>query len=188
MQASANSASTSAGNEASFVASTQATEQVLTFVLGRETYGLDILRVQEIRGWEPPTQLPQMPSYVKGVINMRGAVIPIVDLRQRFEIGQATYDDSTVVIITKMRATDKTDGKQIEKTIGMVVDGVSDVESVDMENLQPAPAFSEAGQVGEQFIKGLANVTEAQSAEDKMIIVLNVDALIHQGIFNQLRH
>ena len=171
-----------------YVASTAQQEQVLTFVLGRETYGLDILRVQEIRGWEAPTQLPQMPHYVKGVINMRGAVIPIVDLRQRFEIGQPTYDESTVVIITKMQATDKIEGKRIEKTIGMVVDGVSDVESVDMAQLQPAPAFSEAGQVGEQFIKGLANVTQNSDAEDKMIIVLNVDALIHQGIFNQLKH
>jgi purine-binding chemotaxis protein CheW len=154
--------------------------QVLTFILGQETYGLDILRVQEIRGWETTTKLPETPEYVKGVINMRGAVVPIVDLRDRFGIGGATYDDSTVVIITRLLNSDTA------KTIGLVVDGVSDVEDIDVSQLQAVPSFSGGGKINEQYIQGLANLKDSDASVNKMVIVLNVDALILQGIFNEM--
>lgn len=152
--------------------------QYLTFLLASETYGIDILRVQEIRGWEKTTQLPGVPDYVKGVINMRGSVVPIVDLRERFQIGQATYNDSTVVIITKMEAGDTTEN--LQKTVGLVVDGVSDVEDIDLDSLQDAPSFQSGNRVGDEFIQGLASIGE------KMAIVLNVDHLLHQGVFQKL--
>ena len=78
--------------------------QYLTFMLGGEEYGVDILRVQEIKGWEVTTPIPNTPEYVKGVINLRGAVVPIIDLRQRFELDNADYGDSTVVIVVKVKA------------------------------------------------------------------------------------
>ncbi|WP_044412604.1 chemotaxis protein CheW [Thiomicrospira microaerophila] len=152
-------------------------EQFLSFILGQETYGLNILRVQEIRGWEPTTKLPGMPSYVKGVINIRGAVVPIVDMRERFQIGEPSYDESTVVIITRMIAS-QSDG--VEKVVGLVVDGVSDVEDVDLNQLQNAPSFSGTEKVNEEFIKGLA------SRDHKMIILLDVDRLLNQGVLGPL--
>ncbi|MFA6700676.1 MAG: chemotaxis protein CheW [Thiomicrospira sp.] len=157
----------------------QKIDQFLTFILGAETYGMDILRVQEIRGWETTTHLPGMPDYVKGVINIRGAVVPIVDLRERFHIGEATYDESTVVIITKMEA-DNFD-ENLQKTVGLVVDGVSDVEDVDVAALQAAPSFQSGDRVSDEFIQGLA------SLQQKMVIVLNVDRLLHQAVFNRIQ-
>ena len=156
----------------------QAFDQCLTFILGNESYGIDILRVQEIRGWEKTTNLPGVPAYVKGVINIRGAVVPIVDLRERFEIGQATYDDSTVVIIVKVD-TD-VQARDAEKTVGLVVDAVSDVEDIDFASLQNAPSFRSGERVSDEFIKGLA------SLEDKMVIVLDVNKLLNQGVFHNL--
>jgi purine-binding chemotaxis protein CheW len=158
--------------------STQHQAQFLTFVLGAETYCIDILRVQEIRGWERTTQLPETPAYVKGVINIRGTIVPIVDLRERFHIGQATYNDSTVVIITKMEGGDAREN--LEKTVGLVVDGVSDVEDIDLHSLQAAPSFKSGDRVSDEFIQGLASVG------DKMAIVLNVDHLLHKGVFQKL--
>ncbi|MDG6777807.1 chemotaxis protein CheW [Thiomicrorhabdus sp. zzn3] len=151
--------------------------QYLTFLLASETYGIDILRVQEIRGWEKTTQLPSVPDYVKGVINMRGAVVPIVDLRERFHIGQATYDESTVVIITKMESGSV---ENLHKTIGLVVDGVSDVEDIDLASLHEAPSFQSDERVSDEYIQGLASIG------DKMAIVLNVDHLLKKGVFQKL--
>lgn len=155
--------------------STKSIDQCLTFILGTESYGIDILRVQEIRGWEKTTNLPGVPDYVKGVINIRGAVVPIVDLRDRFEIGQATYDDSTVVIIVKMEA----DSQDMDKTVGLVVDAVSDVEDIDFTSLQDAPSFQGDDRVSDEFIHGLASV------DDKMVIVLEVNKLLNQGVFQK---
>lgn len=152
--------------------------QYLTFLLASETYGIDILRVQEIRGWEKTTELPGGPDYMKGVINIRGSVVPIVDLRERFHIGKATYDDSTVVIITKMEGGNA--AENLQKTVGLVVDGVSDVEDIDFDNLQAAPSFQSGDRVSDEFIEGLASIGE------KMAIVLNVDYLLHKGVFQKL--
>ncbi|BBN58619.1 chemotaxis protein CheW [Hydrogenovibrio marinus] len=157
--------------------------QFLTFILGNELYGLDILRVQEIRGWEKTTQLPEMPNFIKGVINIRGAIVPIIDLRNRFQIGKATYDDSTVVIITRMSMEQDEAGNY--KTVGLVVDGVSDVENINITTLQGVPAFQGNEGISDQYIQGVANLRK-QDHEDLMVIVLNVNALLGQGIFNYL--
>ncbi|WP_216642624.1 chemotaxis protein CheW [Hydrogenovibrio sp. JE_KL2] len=157
--------------------------QFLTFILGNELYGLDILRVQEIRGWEKTTLLPEMPNFIKGVINIRGAIVPIIDLRNRFQIGKATYDETTVVIITRMSMEQDEAGNY--KTVGLVVDGVSDVENINMTTLQRVPSFQGSEGINELYIQGVANLHK-QDHEDLMVIVLNVDALLGQGIFNYL--
>lgn len=150
-------------------------DQFLTFILGKETYGIDILKVQEIKGWEETTQIPNMPDYVKGVINLRGLVIPIVDLRQRFNLTQApTYDESTVVIIIQIKLDNMS-----HKAVGVVVDGVSDVHDIDISLLQPAPEFSHSN-MNTSYIKGLAML------EEKMVIVLNVNDLVNEGLFNHI--
>jgi purine-binding chemotaxis protein CheW len=160
-------------------------EQYLSFILGEEIYGIDILRIQEIRGWENATPLPNVPHYVKGVINMRGAVVPIIDLRERFNFQNVTYDDSTVVIITKFHTEDENGGFK-EKTVGLVVDGVSDVEDVDPSTLQKTPSFDTGvDRIDDEFIKGLAVVE--QSEVQQMLIVLNVDVMLGDGVFDQLK-
>lgn len=156
-------------------------DQFLTFLLGNETYGIDILRVQEIRGWESPTRLPNMPHYVKGVINMRGAVVPIIDLRERFNISEPTYDESTVVIIVHVHHRNEGADHDTVKTIGLVVDGVSDVHDVNLAELQHAPSFGDTRRVSEEFVRGLATL------EAIMVIILNIDLLANQGIFDEVK-
>ncbi len=151
-----------------------ADDQILSFVLGGEEYGVDILRVQEIKGWETTTAIPNSPKYVMGVINLRGSVVPIVDLRVRFSLENVTYNDSTVVII--VRAQDE-NGSQ--KIIGLVVDGVSDVYSMNRAELQSAPNMS--GTINTDYVNGLATVS------DKMVIVLHVDQLINDGILASIK-
>jgi purine-binding chemotaxis protein CheW len=138
-------------------------EQYLAFLLGEEQYAIDILCVEEIRSWENPTQIPNSPSYIKGVINMRGIIVPIVDLRMKFNIGKVTYTDTTVVIVLTVETTDKT------RTIGFVVDAVSDVLNVDESEIKPAPAFG--GYVPQNYLEGLVN------AGDNVVTILNVKAL-----------
>jgi len=140
------------------------TDQYLTFLLGQEEYGVDILRVQEIKGWERATEIPNTPDYIRGVMNLRGTVIPIVDLRRRFDLAAADYTNTTVVIVLRIEGDNGT------RTMGFVVDAVSDVYNVAPENVQPAPDFG--ARVNTQFIKGLAAVDE------KMVILLDIDRLI----------
>lgn len=149
--------------------------QILSFILGEEEYGVDILRVQEIKGWEKTTSIPNSPDYVMGVINLRGAVVPVIDLRVRFGLQNITYDESTVVII--LRAHDEE--TLTEKIIGVVVDGVSDVHGMSVDTLQSAPEVS--GAIHTEYVNGLATV------EDKMVIVLHVDQLINTGIVNEIK-
>ncbi len=149
-------------------------DQVLSFILGHEEYGVDILRVQEIKGWEKTTPIPNTPDYVMGVINLRGAVVPIIDLRIRFGLEEMTYDDTTVVIIVRSEDTSGT-----PKIIGLVVDGVSDVYGVEQKDLQTAPDMS--GKVHSEYIQGLATLNE------KLIIILHVDPLINDGILSRIK-
>lgn len=136
--------------------------QFLTFLLGDEEYGVDILRVQEIRGWGRPTPIPNTADYVRGVINLRGAVVPIIDLRRRFSKEPIPYTSTTVVIVVKV------EGERTEKTVGLVVDAVSDVRNASNDDLRPPPAVG----TGEaRFVKGLATL------KDDMIILLDVDRL-----------
>lgn len=142
--------------------------QFLTFMLAGEEYGVDILRVQEIKGWDTATEIPNTPKYIRGVINLRGTIVPIVDLRSRFELERVEYSNTTVVIVLKVIS------KETEKTIGFVVDAVSDVYNVTKEQLKPSPDFGNA--VSTEFVKGLATVNE------KMLILLDIDHLIDSQV------
>lgn len=138
-------------------------EQYLTFTLDEEQYAVDILCVEEIRSWEQPTKIPNAPNYVKGVINMRGIIVPIIDLRLKFLIGQSNYLETTVVIVL----TYENEGKS--RTIGFVVDTVSDVLNADQKDIKKAPAFG--GSIPQHYVQGLINVG------DNVVTLLNVKSL-----------
>ena len=135
-------------------------QEYLTFTLGAEEYGVDILKVQEIRGYEKPTGIANAPAYIKGVVNLRGTIVPIVDMRIKFNLGEATYDQFTVVIILNVA----------ERVVGMVVDGVSDVISLEAEQMRPAPEFSSTFDT--RYITGLGTV------DDRMLILVDIDKLM----------
>ena len=139
-------------------------EQYLTFELAGQQYGVDILRVQEIKGWERPTRLPRSPEYVQGVINLRGAVVPIIDLRSRFGLGNSEQGRTTVVIVVRV------EGPRGPLTAGLVVDGVCEVCSIGAGQLQPPPDVGAAIDV--QFVAGLA------MAADRLLVLLDVPRLI----------
>jgi len=146
----------------------QDTEQYLTFILGGEEYGVSILKVQEIRGWDSVTSIPNSPDYVLGVVNLRGIVAPIIDLRLRFNLDNADFDTTTVVVIVKAVQSDK------ERTVGLVVDAISDVYNVGESELRDKPDFGST--IATEFITGLAAIDE------KMIILLDVDLLTNSGL------
>ena len=139
-------------------------DQFLTFILGTEEYGVDILRVQEIKGWDSVTPIPNTPEYIKGVINLRGIIVPIVDLRQRFSMPNIEYSPITVVIVLKIECADR------DRIMGIVVDAVSDVYDVPPDEMKDAPDFGSV--VDTEFVRGLATVDE------KMIIILDIDHLL----------
>jgi purine-binding chemotaxis protein CheW len=134
--------------------------QFLTLRLGSEEYAIDILRVQEIRSYEEPTRMVNAPAFIKGVINLRGVIVPIVDLRMKLNLSKVEYNEFTVVIILNVRGT----------VIGAVVDSVSDVVTLAQGSIKPAPQFETA--LDSRFITGLANVG------DRMMIVMNMEALM----------
>ena len=138
--------------------------QYLTFLLAGEEYGLDILKLQEIRGWIPVTRIPHTPPHVQGVLNLRGTIVPIIDLRKRFDLIKADYTPTTVVIV--LSVTDKS-GKRV---IGIVVDGVSDVLNVTPATIKPPPNFGTA--VRTEFINGMASI------DTRMVILLDSDKLL----------
>ena len=139
-------------------------QQYLTFIMAGEEYGVDILAVQEIRGWEPTTVVPNAPSYIKGVINLRGTIVPIMDLRSRFGLERIEYSPVTVVIILKI------DTERGERVMGIVVDAVSDVHSINNSDMKNSPALIE--DLNTEFIKSLVSVN------DTMIILLDVQRLL----------
>ena len=134
--------------------------QYLTLRLGGEEYAIDILRVQEIRSYEEPTSMVNSPSFVKGVVNLRGVIVPIVDLRMKLNIANVEYNEFTVVIILNVKGT----------VIGAVVDGVSDVVTLASKIIKPAPQFESS--IESRFIVGLANIGE------RMLIVMNIETLM----------
>lgn len=138
--------------------------QFLSFTLGNEEYGVDILRVQEIRSWEPVSRIPNVPSYEKGVVNLRGAIVPILDLRERFQLGHSRYGPMTVVMVLQVQVAGKT------RVMGVVVDAVSDVIDVDKRTIQGAPNFG--AKVSTEFINGLVSVN------GRMVMLLDVDKLL----------
>ncbi len=134
--------------------------EFLTFRLGAEEYGIDILRVQEIRGYEQPTRIANAPSFIKGVINLRGVIVPIIDLRLKFGLENAEYNTFTVVIILNIAS----------RVVGIVVDQVSDVIELTGEQIKPAPEFS--GEIDASFIQGLGQVGE------RMLILTDIEKLM----------
>jgi len=138
--------------------------QYLTFLLNGEQYGLGILSVQEIRGWEPVTRVPNSPRYVKGVVNIRGNIVPVFDLRLRFGLPEEAYSDETVVIVVRA-------GKEgRERSMGLVVDAVSDVLVVQDEDISKTPQFG--ADVPTENIRGL--VTDGE----QMVMLLDLDSLV----------
>lgn len=140
------------------------TNQYLTFFMAGEEYGVDILCVQEIRGWENVTPLPNAPIHIKGVINLRGTVVPIIDLRQCFGLTGIEYTPVTVVIVLKVKSNN---GSRI---VGIVVDAVSDVYSIAQGDMRPVPDLGAA--VDTHFIKALVTVN------NRLVILLNIDELM----------
>jgi purine-binding chemotaxis protein CheW len=138
--------------------------EYLTFKLGAEEYGIEILKVQEIRGYERPTRIANAPAFVKGVINLRGVIVPIIDLRARLELDEPTYDAFTVVIVLSLGA----------RTVGAVVDAVSDVVELKAEQIKPPPELATAQQAG--FITGIGTVK--QGNDERMTILLDIDLLM----------
>ncbi len=134
--------------------------ELLTFTLGSEEYGIDILKVQEIRGYDAVTTIANAPDFIKGVINLRGIIVPIVDMRIKFNLGNVTYNNLTVVIILNVA----------NRVVGMVVDGVSDVIALTADQVKAAPEFS--GAMDTQYITGLGTVDE------RMIIIVDIEKLM----------
>jgi purine-binding chemotaxis protein CheW len=146
--------------------------EFLTFRLGGEEYGIDILKVQEIRGYENPTRIANAPAFIKGVINLRGTIVPIVDMRIKFRVGEARYDSFTVVIIMTIA----------NRVVGMVVDSVSDVLTLDPSQIRPTPEFS--GALDVSYVLGLGSLKSAEvTAEgtevgDRMLILVDIEKLM----------
>lgn len=140
--------------------------QYLTFLLGDEEYGVDILRVQEIRGWDSVTSIPNAPAFIKGVINLRGTIVSILDLRERFGIESVEYNDLTVVVVLRVKGEE---GDK-DRIMGIVVDAVSEVYHIGEDELKDAPDLGYA--VNMNYMKGMATIDE------KMIIVLDIDQLM----------
>ena len=141
-------------------------QEYLTFILSGEEFGIDILCVQEIRVWSAVTELPNKPDYIKGVINLRGIIIPIIDLRQRFGKEPLQYGEQTVTIILKNQDVNH------PMVVGIVVDAVSEVYKFDKKSISKPPAFG--SQIDSCFLKGLASI------DDKLIILLDTNALLKQ--------
>ena len=150
-------------------ATREATREVLVFVLGGEEYCVDILKVQEIRGYEKVTPIPSAPAFLKGVVNLRGIIVPVVDLRMKFGMAEPRYDAFTVVIVLRIAG----------RVVGAVVDGVSDVLQLAASEVKPAPSLGSV--VDASFIAGLA------TQSGRMILILDIEKLLSSGELNLLR-
>jgi purine-binding chemotaxis protein CheW len=150
-----------------------ASRQYLSFFLGGQEYATDILRVQEIKGWDTVTRVPYSPKYILGVINLRGAIVPVVDLRVRLALESAPFDSATVVIVVRVA------GARGERIVGLVVDAVSDVYSFSAENIQPPPEA--VGSLDQMYVLGLAKL------EDKLVIVLDIERLVVSSVLGETK-
>ena len=149
-------------------ATRESTREVLVFILGAEEYGVDILKVQEIRGYEKVTPIPSAPAYLKGIVNLRGVIVPLVDMRVRFGLAEPRYDSTTVVVILRVSG----------RIIGLVVDAVSDVVHLAPNDVKEAPALGSV--VDSSFLAGLA------TRDDHMIMLLDIEKLLSSGEMNLL--
>jgi purine-binding chemotaxis protein CheW len=150
-------------NQDPSLASQSHTNEFLTFTLGGEEYGIDILRVQEIRGYDAVTTLANMPEFIKGVINLRGIIVPIVDMRIKFNLGNVEYNQFTIVIILNVA----------QRVIGMVVDGVSDVITLNADQVKPPPEFG--SNLDTKYVTGIGTV------DDRMLILVDIEKLMTSG-------
>lgn len=148
-------------------------QQYLTFLLGDDIYGVDILRVQEVRGWTKVREIPNTPGYVKGVLDLRGTIVPIVDLRTRLSIENVEYTPITVVIVLSIEVEDES------YVIGIVVDTVSDVLDVKKDEIKKAPNFGT--KVETKFIEGMV------MAEAGMVVLMNIDKLLNPDELSALQ-
>jgi purine-binding chemotaxis protein CheW len=151
---------TEQSNTAAQAGQPQAGSEFLTFRLGGEEYGIDILKVQEIRGYDAVTRIANAPEFIKGVINLRGTIVPIVDMRIKFKVGEAKYDQFTVVIVLNVGS----------RVVGMVVDSVSDVVALTPEQIRPAPEFGAA--MDTEYLVGLG------ALEGRMLILVEIEKLM----------
>ena len=142
-------------------------EQYLTFRLDGLDYGIPIHQVQEIRGWTKVTPLPNSPRYIRGVLNLRGTIVPIIDLRLRFNLQEVPYDAVTVIVVINVGG----------RLAGIVVDAVSDVINLNPEERRSAPEFE--GHANRQFVQGLTQV------EDKLLVLIDVDKLVSHDTLAQ---
>jgi len=138
--------------------------EFLSFRLGAEEYGMDILRVQEIRSYEAPTRMANAPPFIKGVVNLRGVIVPIVDLRLKFGLADAALDGTTVTIVLNVS----------QRVVGVVVDSVSDVLHLTAEQIQPMPAFDHA--VAANHITGIATVMQGE--KQRMLVLVDIEQLM----------
>ncbi|MBB3118120.1 chemotaxis protein CheW [Pseudoduganella violacea] len=142
------------------VQSTGAAAEYLAFTLGQEEYGIDIQKVSEIRSYETPTRIANAPEFVKGVVNLRGLIVPIVDMRIKFNLGTPNYNQFTVVIILNIGS----------RVVGMVVDSVSDVTTLEPEQIKAAPEMGST--INTEHIVGLGTL------EERMLILVDIDKLM----------
>jgi purine-binding chemotaxis protein CheW len=155
-----NTETTSNVNSTSANSAKSAAGEYLTFVLGTEQYGIEILKVQEIRGYDSVTHIANTPDFIKGVVNLRGKIVPIVDLRIKFKLGKVEYDEFTVVIILNLAG----------RIVGIVVDGVSDVKALKEDQLRDVPSLVTS--IDTKYIVGLATV------EEHMLILVDIEKLM----------
>ena len=142
--------------------------EVLVFILGKEEYGVDILKVQEIRGYGKVTPIPGAPDYLKGVFNLRGIIVPVIDMRVKFGLAQVTYDSLTVVVILRIAS----------RVIGVVVDGVSDVIDLAEDEIKPAPQLGSI--VDHAYLAGVA------TKDERMVLLLDIEKFLSSGELNLL--
>ena len=135
-------------------------QEYLVFSLGSEEYAVDILKVQEIRGYENVTRIANAPDFIKGVTNLRGVIVPIVDLRIKFNLDKVEYEGQTVVIVVNVA----------DRVVGIVVDGVSDVMTLSSDQIKPAPEFGET--LSADYLSGLG------SLEDRMLVIVDIEKLL----------
>ena len=148
--------------------------EFLTFRLGEEEYGIDILRVQEIRSYEPPTRIANAPEFIKGVVNLRGVIVPIIDLRLKLGCASSEVNDFTVVIVLNVRG----------RVIGAVVDSVSDVLELTSEQIKPAPELSTHVDAG--FITGIGAVKNGDAL--RMLILMDIEGLMSSAEMGLITH
>lgn len=138
--------------------------QFLTFELAGEEYGINIIKVQEIKGWSPVTRIPNTPDYVSGVLNLRGNIVPIIDMRCRFNLERVEYSPTTVIIVLSVQEVNG------NRDIGIIVDAVSDVLNANDEDIKDPPEFGE--DINVEFISGLT------ATENKMVMILDIDKML----------